>query len=206
MLPTRCNLRRVLSGSVAVLSLVLLVNDRSVGQNHSWREIQSRPLTKFDWNCASPSTYPQLKLARVVRDALKHERFAESMPDRAFAFDLNHDGKPEFLVPLDCGAVGNCNWGIFAVSPARFLGKANGQYIFVHERAGGWPGIVAYGHLSAMEGALGTYVFTRGRYRISGKQLPIGPEDRTLEIQNARGHKMPKFLDKARGACKDLGS
>jgi hypothetical protein len=163
-------------------------------------------INKFDWNCASPSTYPQLKLARVMKEALRNEQFADGIPDRAFPFDLNHDGKPEYFVPLDCGAVGNCNWGVFAVSPTRFLGKVNGQYIFVHKREGGWPVIVTYGHLSAMEGALGTYVFTRGRYRMSGKQLPIGPEDRTLEIQNVRGHKMPKFLDHARGACKDLGS
>ncbi len=206
MLPTRRSLKKVFSGLAAVLCILLFVNDRSVGQNHNWRKIQGRPLVKFDWNCASSSTYPQSKLHRAVKDALKHEKFAEGMPDRAFPFDLNHDGKPEYFVPLDCGAVGNCTWAVFALSPTRFLGNVNGQYIFVHKRAGGWPVIVTYGHLSAMEGALGTYVFTRGRYRMSGKQLPIGPEDRTLEIQNVRGHKMPKFLDKAHGACKDLGS
>jgi hypothetical protein len=205
MVPTPGNSKKLFSGLVAVLSLVL-VSNLSVGQNHSWREIQGRPLTKFDWNCASPSTYPQLKLARVMKEVLKREQIADGPPDRAFAFDLNLDGKPEYFVPLDCGAVGNCNWGVFAVSPTRFLGKVNGQYIFVHQREGGWPVIVTYGHLSAMEGALVTYVFTRERYRMSGKELPIGPEDRTLEIQNVRGHKMPRFLDHARGACKDLGS
>ena len=161
---------------------------------------------KFDWNCASPSSYPKSNLDRQVAAALKHEKFAEGMPDRAFPFDLNHDGKPEYFIPLVCGAVGNCTWGVFALKPARFLGSVNGQYIFVHKHAGRWPGIVACGHLSAMEGFLDTYVFRNGRYRLTGKRLPIGPEDRTLEIQNVPGRRMPKFLDKTRGACKELGS
>ena len=29
---------------------------------------------------------------------------------------INKDGKPEYFIPLDCGATGNCNWGIFAIS------------------------------------------------------------------------------------------
>ncbi|HEX7295558.1 MAG TPA: hypothetical protein VF251_07385 [Pyrinomonadaceae bacterium] len=195
-----------MSGTVFVMSIVLLSAYSSSGQNQRWREIQGHPLTKFDWNCALPSTYPQSKLARAVKDVLEHERDAEDIPDRAFPFDLNQDGKPEYFVPLFCGAVGNCDWGVFAVSPTRFLGKVNGQYIFVHRRRVRWPAILTYGHLSAMEGALGTYVFARGRYRMSGEELPIGSRDRTLDIQNVAGHRMPRFLDKARGACKDLGS
>ena len=82
----------------------------------------------------------------------------------------------------------------------------NGQYIFVHEHAGLWPRIITYGHLSAIEGVLDTYVFRSGRYRVSGKGYPTGAEGRTLEIQNVPARKMPKFLDNARSACKDLGS
>ena len=203
---TQSNAKKLLSLPLFVTSLVLVANHPLPAQNQRWREIRGHPLTKFDWNCASPSTYPQTKLARVVQDALKYDRDTEDTPDRAFPFDLNRDGKPEYFVPLHCGAVGNCDWGVFALSPTRFLGKVNGQYIFVHKRPGKWPAIVTYGHLSAMEGALGTYVFARGRYRMSGEELPIGSPDRTLDIQNVPGHSMPRFLDKARGACKDLGS
>jgi len=203
---TQFNATRLLSCPLFVTSLVLLASHPSSAQNQRWREIKGHPLTKFDWNCALPSTYPQSELAPIVKDALKRERPTEDTPDRAFPFDLNHDGKPEYFVPLVCGAVGNCDWGVFALSPTRFLGKVNGQYVFVHRRPRKWPAIVTYGHLSAMEGALGTYVFARGRYRMSGKDVPIGSPDRTLDIQNVPGHRMPGFLDKARGACKDLGS
>jgi hypothetical protein len=140
-----------------------------------------------------------------VEAALKHQKFAEGMPDRAFAFDLNRDGRSEYFIPLDCGAVGNCTWGVLALGPPRFLGTVNGQYIFVHKHTGRWPDIVTYGHLSAIEGSLDTYIFRNERYRLSGKRIPIGPEDRTLEIQNVPGRNMPKFLDKARAACKDFG-
>ena len=203
---TLFNAKRLLSSTVFVISLILVATDSSSAQNQTWREIQKHPVTKFDWNCASPSTYPQSKLARLVKAALKHERPTDEVPDRAFPFDLNQDGRSEYFVPLVCGAVGNCDWGVFALSPTRFLGKVNGQYIFVHRRRLRWPAILTYGHLSAMEGALETYVYTRGRYRMSGQGLPIGAPDRTLDIQNVPGHRMPRFLDKARGACKDLGS
>jgi hypothetical protein len=192
--------------SLGVSLIVLFVSCLStVAQNKYWREIQGKPIVKFDWNCASTSSYPKSKLDRQVASALKHEKFAEEMPDRAFPFDLNRDGKPEYFIPLVCGAVGNCTWGVFALGPRRFLGTVNGQYIFVHKSAGRWPSVVTYRHLSAMEGIVDTYVFRKEGYRLSGKRLPIGSEDRTLEIQNVRGHKMPTFLDKASGACKDLG-
>lgn len=198
---------KILRGWPSILSIVLLLPYFStVAQNKHWREIQGKPLVKFDWNCASPSIYPKSKLDRQVEDALKHEEFAEGMPHRAFAFDLNRDGKPEYFVPLVCGAVGNCTWGVFALWPTRFLGTVNGQYIFVHKQTGRWSGIITYGHLSAMEGVLDTYVFRKERYRVSGKGYPTGAEGRTLEIQNVPARKMPRFLDKAWGACKDLGS
>jgi hypothetical protein len=38
-----------------------------------------------------------------------------------------------------------------------------------------------------------------------GKGYPIGPVNRTLEIQGVTGRKMPRFLDKSRAACKGLG-
>jgi hypothetical protein len=207
MLPNHCDMS-VLRGSWLIISFILplMYSLPAYAQNKHWREIERKPLIKFDWNCASPSAYPKLKYGRHVETALRSEDSAGEMPDRAFAFDLNDDGRPEYFIPLVCGAVGNCTWGVFAQGPIRFLGTVNGQYIFVYKRAGGWPGIITYGHLSAMEGVLDTYTFKKGQYRLSGKGYPIGPEDRTLEIQNIPGRKMPKFLDKARRACKNLGS
>lgn len=201
-----CNMNTRLGRRLANLLVLLLALDSSAfSQNGHWREIKGKPLLRFDWNCASPSVYPKLKLARHVAVALKNEDAAEGIPDRAFAFDLNRDRRPEYFVPLVCGAVGNCTWGVYALAPVRFLGTVNGEFIYVHKRPGRWPGIITYGHLSAAEGVLDTYVFRKGRYCRTGKEYPVGPEDRTLEIQNVPGRKMPSFLTKARGGCKSLG-
>ncbi|HEY8227641.1 MAG TPA: hypothetical protein VIG25_20385 [Pyrinomonadaceae bacterium] len=143
---------------------------------------------------------------RIVRNSARQENIEiREEPDRAFVFDLNGDSKPEYFIPLSCGAVGNCDWGVFALNPLRFLGVVNGQYIYVYSRRGGWPAVITYGHLSAIEGSLETYTFSKGRYARVGDGYAIGPEDRTL-IQNKPGRKLPKFLERARAACADVGS
>ena len=190
---------------ITTLVFVLGLYSGVAAQDRHWRETKGKPLIKFDWNCASSSAYPKRRLGRLVEVAQKREKYVEGPADRAFAFDLNSNGTAEYFVPLVCGATGNCTWGVFALRPARFLGTVNGQYIYIHKSTGRWPGIVTYGHLSAMEGVLDTYLFRDGRYDLSRKGYPIGPEDRTLEIQNVPGHRMPGFLGKARAACKDLG-
>src|SRR5262245_17594270 len=194
-------------GKVLFLTaLIAMICDHgsAVAQNELWRDIKGKPLVKFDWNCAAPSVYPKAELRRLVEVAQRREGATETAPDRAFAFDLNNDGRAEYFVPLVCGATGNCTWGVFALRPSRFLGTVNGQYIYIHKRAGRWPGVITYGHLSAVEGALHTYLFRKGRYASFGKGYPIGPMNRTLEIQGVPGRKMPNFLDRARAACTGL--
>jgi hypothetical protein len=141
-----------------------------------------------------------------VRASVKREGVdVESQADRAFVFDLDGDNKPEYFVPLICGATGNCTWGVFALKHAKLLGIVNGQYIYVHRRAGRWPTMITYGHLSAAEGSIRTYDFIKGRYVSHGDVYPVGPEDRSLEIQNIPGRRMPKFLEGAHSACDNLG-
>ncbi len=65
--------------------------------------------------------------------------------------------------------------------------------------------MITYGNLNVAEGSLHTYLFRNGRYAAVGKAYPIGPVNSTLEIQGVPARKMPKFLDKARAACKGLG-
>jgi hypothetical protein len=187
------------------MAFFLMPGFSAFAQNKYWREVRGKPLVNFDWNCASRSTYPKPKLNRLVKTALRNEKFVVRWPDRAFAFDLNHDGRPEYFVPLTCGAVGNCSWGVYALRPARSLGIVFGQFIYVHKQAARWPRIITYEHMSAAEGVLDTYEFRRGQYRPLGKGYAIGPEDRTMEIQKVRGHRMPRFLDQAHRACKNLG-
>lgn len=196
-------IRRILF--LTVMIAMICDHTSAVAQNRLWREIKGKPLIKFDWNCASPSVYPKAKLSRIVEVAQKREDAMGTAPDRAFAFDLNNDSRPEYFVPLVCGATGNCAWGVFALRPTRFLGTVNGQYIYIHKRAGRWPGVIMYTHLSAAEGALDTYLFRQGRYALSGKSYPIGSVNSTPEIQGVTGREMPKFLDRARAACKGLG-
>jgi hypothetical protein len=196
-------IRRIL----VLTAIIAMTCDHSsaVAQDKNWLEIRGTPLVKFDWNCSAPSIYPKAKLSRLVEIAMKREAAVKTWADRAFAFDLNNDGRPEYFVPLVCGATGNCAWGVFALRPARFLGTVDGQYIYIHKRNGRWPGVITYGHLSAAEGALHTYLFRKGRYTPVGRGYPIGPVNRDLEIQGVPGRKMPRFLDRARAACKDIG-
>jgi hypothetical protein len=187
---------------VIAIVLVMIPGSSAIAQHH--RGSREKPWDKFDWNCASTSAFPRQQLSRLVQIALKRQgTTAAPWADRAFAFDLNGDHKPEYFVPLDCGATGNCHWGIFALRPTRLLGLIGGEYIFVHKRAGRWPRIIAYGHLSVAEGSLRTYRFNKRSYVSVGEGYPVGPG--FLEIQNVPGHKMPKFLESARVACKNLG-
>ena len=187
---------------VAILLLSILgLHSTALSQNKRWREIRRKPLVQFDWNCTSPSAYPKEKLKRIVRASVRRESIAVvAEADRAFAFDLNDDRKPEYFVPLVCGATGNCDWGVFASNPARFLGIINGQYIYVHKRRGRWPDVIAYGHFSAAEGTLGTYGFRKGRY------VSLGDAYETDVRGGIYGNKIPAFLDRARAACAEIGN
>ena len=190
-----------------IIALLLVgLNAEVSSQNRRWREIKSRPLLQFDWSCSQPSAYPGAKLDRIVKATMKQKEFvgAGTWGDRAFVYDLNGDRKPEYFVPLDCGGTGNCTWGVFALKPARLLGFLGGQYIYVNSRAGHYPDLITYTHMSAAEGLLATYGFRKKGYAWLGDKYPIGPEDRTLEIQNASANKMPRFISSALRGCEKL--
>ena len=183
-------------------ALILLVSSNLVAtaKEKRWREFMGRPLIRFDWNCASPSAYPGDKLSRVVQAALKRDYAGvQTYADRAFVFDLNGDHKPEYFVPLVCGATGNCTWGMFALNPTKFLGVVNGEYIYVHKLAGSYPDIITYAHMSAAEGSLATYSFRKRRYVWLGDNYPTDFRGGLFGI------KVPGFLDKACAGCERLG-
>jgi hypothetical protein len=121
--------------------------------------------------------------------------------DRAFVFDLNGDHQPEYFVPLDCGGTGNCVWGVFGLNPARELGLISGQYIYLHRIKGQWPELVSYAHLTAVEGSLATYRFSKQRYLQIGVRYPINHGEFALYIQGGQGNKMPAFLERAKAGC-----
>jgi len=83
--------------------------------------------------------------------------------NRAIAFDLNKDHEPEYFIPLDCGATGNCNWGLFSLVLPRRLGTMAAEHIYI-QRTRGWPILVTYIHGSASEGLISVYKYTGHRY------------------------------------------
>ena len=92
--------------SLPLFALIALIvpHAPALAQRRLWRESSAKPLVKFDWNCASPSQYPNAKLSRAVRVALRRDYPGlKTWADRAFAFDLNGDRQPEYFVPLVCG-------------------------------------------------------------------------------------------------------
>src|SRR5215470_14744519 len=101
-------MNRLIRSFLFLITLIAMIcaHSSTIAQNEHWREIKGKPLIKFDGNCASASVYPMAKLGRLVEASLKREG-GTAIPDRAFAFDLNNDGRPEYFVPLVCGATGN---------------------------------------------------------------------------------------------------
>jgi len=194
--------------SLLILLIAPVLSSQTNAQTGTWRNFQNKALVKFDWSCSTPAAYPSAKLTRVVNRAMKQNEFGGfgSWADRAFAFDLNGDHKLEFFVPLDCGGTGNCTWGLFALNPERQLGIIVGQYLYVHRVAGQWPDLISYSHLSAVEGSLMTYHFSRRSYRSFGPRYPIDQGSSDSEIQPGVNSKMPAFLDAAKVACDSPGS
>ena len=169
----------------------------AVAQNRNWRSIENKPLVKFNWGCSSTETFPSA-LKAMVRTTMQRNDFEGfgTWGDRAFVFDLGGDRKPEYFVPLDCGATGNCTWGIFSTRPNRFLGLLSAQYIYVHERKGRYPDLITYIHMSAAEGTLKTYRFRGKQYAWLGDKY-----ETTTGIPP--GNDLPAFLRRARAGCKE---
>jgi len=163
---------------------------------------------KFDWNCSSPIANPKKKLNKIVHSTMDQRKFSGfgTWGDRAVALDLNGDHKNEYFVPLNCGATGNCAWGLFAQGPLRRLAIIRGQDIYVQTRRGHWPKLIVYSHLSAVEGVLTTYEMKRGSYFEIRPGLPINHGEFALEIQGGAGNKMPKFLEGAKLVCNSFGT
>lgn len=123
----------------------------------------------------------------------------EHFADRAFAYDLNRDGRPEYFVPLNCGATGNCTYGVFTLNPKRLLGKVNGEYIYAHAHRGTWPDLITYAHFTVVEGDVYAYTFKRKRYQVLSGHL------HTDSRGGIYGQKAPAFLDRARKGCVAVG-
>ncbi len=133
--------------------------------------------------CPIPTIPANAELRKLVTQVMRHEGLG-LWGDRAWPYDLNGDSRPEYLVMLDCSAVGNCNWGVFAVRPVRFLGIISGKDLIFRKRSGPWAALTTYGHVTASEGVLTTFCFRRGRYVKCGRESEVSASKKNL----------PKFL------------
>jgi hypothetical protein len=115
--------------------------------------------------CASPSLL-QGKFAKPISSLLREhgENGIAKWGDRAVAVDLGGPAGSEFLVPLSCGATGNCTWGVLADSPPRSLGVIGGAFIRIRSLRHGWAELESFSHLGAGEGSLETFVYQGSAY------------------------------------------
>jgi hypothetical protein len=133
-------------------------------------EIKARPLVQLGFECTKKSLYPGKQLNRLVRSLINETGTPSVFGERAFAFDLNGDKANEYFVPFECGAIGfNCQWGIFALRPARLLGLVGGEYVYIHKRVGRWSQLTVTRHITSSDSEISKSRFLNSRYRRFGK-------------------------------------
>src|SRR5882724_2293887 len=100
-----------------------------------WREMRDKKPVTFDWNCTTTWSFPWRALGKVVRKHIPRDERDGPMAqgNRSFTIRLVEGEPLVYFVPLSCGAVGNCSWGVFTASPSRFLGELGGEYIYTYK-------------------------------------------------------------------------
>ena len=116
-------------------------------------------------DCGESRPYPR-RLRRGIQHAILHaySRPVAITPDIAFPYDLNSDGRPEYFVPLGCGATGNCSWGILSSRSGHVLATFTAWLVYVTPRRGGWFGITTYTREGVNRGIIEQYRGRAGRY------------------------------------------
>ena len=146
---------------LVVLEVILLASSTSGSVS------RSNPfVAAFDFGCAGATTLPA-----SIRSLLE-ERIRRQGPlgtatwlDRAVRVDLNGDAAGEFFVPYDCGATGNCLWGLFDGSTMEPLGDLEAAVIYLGESPKrGWPILEAFLTQGAAQAWVSTYRWRSGRY------------------------------------------
>jgi len=163
--------------------LVLLIFVTSLDHAPAWAGgTGNRGAPVFDFDCASATQFPAAALHKIVQAALTEtKRAGIAWGDRAVTQDLNGDGRPEYFVPLHCGATGNCTWGVFGTLPTRRLGTVEGGRLQVLYPAAGWAKVVGYSSLGAGQGLKQVFELRVRQYVEIERTEVAGPEnDRVL--------------------------
>lgn len=123
-------------------------------------------VAKFGGECEVPTFQPSRRLKQLIAKIRQRQPMPcdVSFCEGAFAFDLNGDGRSEYLVRLGCGATGNCTWGIFSDRRPRLLGTFTAWFFYIHKRTGAWNQLTAYTRQSGEHGAITTFANRKGKY------------------------------------------
>ncbi|HEV8487412.1 MAG TPA: hypothetical protein VGV87_27945 [Blastocatellia bacterium] len=155
-----------------IVTMILLLGcfgTEAIAQRREYLRIKETAVVRFDLECAKPTSFPKAKLGRLVRTLLGPDTGEPGQwGDRAFSYDLNGDQAPEYFVPLQCGATGNCEWAVFALKPTRVLGVVFAENLYVHRRVLRWSRLTASEHETVSESILATYHYRGTRYRRFG--------------------------------------
>jgi hypothetical protein len=160
---------------VALLGLVCATVDGVARQRGNTADTYPKSFTiAIDFDRTSPDMLPHGAIRESVNSVLPRPKdWVAVWGTRAFAFDLNADGAPDYLVPLGCGATGYCEWGVFSSNPVRLRGRVGGNSLYLRARKGGWPEIVTTsGNISV---TIARYRFVHGTYRHYGQDKEVAP-------------------------------
>jgi len=169
--------------------------------------MRGKKIEIFDANCTDTDSFPKTELKRIVSDAIpKADRGNGTWGDRAFIYKLTPKSNIYF-VPLVCGGTGNCSWRLYSVKPTKYLGEISAMGVYTYKSASGWPTILTYTHMSAVEGFLTTYKFRNGRYRKVGSDYLTDTHGSKFSefFSGKRVNPIPKFLENTHILCKGYG-
>ena len=177
---------------IVAIAFVSNVDGKTRSERRLPRDARATAVAMITGECAVPSRFPKAKLGKLVTHTLRHIKDPGQLwGDRAFPYDLNGDKKPEYLVPLDCSAVGNCTWGVYALNPARLLGVIYGEVLYPRKPTGNWGAISTCSHVSASDCALMTFCFRHSQYTECSRYYLV----------SAYEHNEPKFMKRLNPTC-----
>ena len=142
----------------------------------AWAKPRRFVAARFGGECRGKtfSWTPQLA-AMISRTKGRYQRPCDSeFCNGAFSYDLDHDGREEYFVRMECGATGNCAWGIFSDRPAKLRGVFGAWFFFIHGREPRWNALTTYSRIGGNQGVIRTLANRRGRYVKTSEYLEDG--------------------------------
>ena len=136
-----------------------------------------------DFGCTSSEDFPNGEyddaLARAF--ALSGENGVSKWGNRAYRHDLDGDSQPEHLVPLWCGATGNCSWAVLGSKPEQLLGVIWGERLYLYRSNPRGSHVCGHSTAGAGEGYLQRFDIASGQYKETGAmRLDEASNDRVL--------------------------